>query len=179
MRKAEAVGACFAGAFLAGFGCAGGGGGADPGSPDPGPEAALDAADPGGEATRPDAAIPGIAVGGLWIEVEEDPPVLVFRDAEGRVVAPAAPGVTVLEVSRVPEGVDLPRCEPGRDPRDSDCWVAQADGRIAVAMRVGPGSLVFGAAVVGQQAWEVRVTGGPPDRRYRVAMFGSGPCVNP
>ncbi len=94
-------------------------------------------------------------------------------------VAPAAPGAAVLGVRRAPEGVDLPRCDPGQDPRDSDCWGAQADGRIGVAMRVGPGSLVFGAAVVGQQAWEVRVTGGPPDRRYRVAMLGSGPCVNP
>lgn len=104
---------------------------------------------------------------------------LTLADGTVLTVAPAAPGVTVLEVSRVPEGVDLPRCEPGQDPGDSDCWVAQADGRIGVATRVGPGALVFGAAVAGHEAWEVRVTGGPPGRRYRVAAYGSGPCVSP
>ncbi len=94
-------------------------------------------------------------------------------------VAPAAPGITVLEVSRAPEGEDLPRCDTGQDPGEGDCWLAEADGRIAVATRVGPGSLVFGAAVAGHEAWEVRVMGGPPGRRYRVAVYGSGPCVTP
>ncbi len=108
-----------------------------------------------------------------------EPGTLTLADGTVVTMTPAAPGAAVLGVQRTPEGVDLAPCEEGQDPAQADCWLAQAEGRIGVATRLGPGSLVFGAAVVGQQAWEVQVVGGPQDRLYRVAMTGSGPCVNP
>ena len=70
------------------------------------------------------------------------------------------------------DGTDLAACTLGQKPQTHDCFAPSADGRILLAPRTGPGSLLLGRAATGRDPVGVVITGGSDDRRYVIRLYG-------
>lgn len=69
------------------------------------------------------------------------------------------------------QGANLAECATGEDPAQDTCYGLALQGAAVVAGRTGPGSVFYGGAVSGGQPAEVRIAGGPTDRRYLVRLY--------
>lgn len=99
-----------------------------------------------------------------------------LRDGTSFEVMLSEPGATV-GVLLLPEGSALDECGAEQEPEADGCWRSLEEGKIVEAVRQGPGSLVFGVPVTAQGSWELRISGGPLERVYRVFAYGPGPCL--